>query len=184
MKRTCLILVLIGNSSLIFSQESMISVIGGYCFSNIENTDQRGNGWRINGLYEFNPMEGKIAHGFSVGLASLDAEEGEGTEKSEYSVSTMPICYTPKYLLGSGRLNGFLKVAIGLQRSWMKRTGIIIGDMEDKDWGFAGGAGAGGNFLLNDKIFLTAEYELLYCSNSYYRDGVVNTLSLGIGFKF
>ena len=58
-----------------FSQENMVTLSGGYSFANIEDTDVKGTGYRINGLYELNPMEGKFAHGISFGYIGLKADE-------------------------------------------------------------------------------------------------------------
>jgi len=38
--------------------------------------------------------------------------------------------------------------------------------------------------FLNDKIFLNAEYEFAYMSNSYYVDGLLHSVMLGVGIKF
>jgi hypothetical protein len=37
---------------------------------------------------------------------------------------------------------------------------------------------------LGEKAFITAEYEWAYMSNSFYRDGFINSAMAGIGFKF
>jgi hypothetical protein len=33
-------------------------------------------------------------------------------------------------------------------------------------------------------IFLNAEYELAWLSNTYYKDGLINSAMVGIGVKF
>lgn len=81
------------------------------------------------------------------------------------------------------KLKGFIKGAIGAHFSSLKRSGPL-GELSDNDFGFAGGAGLGGSYFINEKIFLNAEYELLWLSNAYYVEGLLNTASLGIGFRF
>jgi opacity protein-like surface antigen len=140
-------------------------------------------GWRINGLYEYRPNEGKLAHGISIGYVNLSAEVTESVNTVSYKIGSWPIYYAPKYLFGSGNIKGFVKAAIGWQFSNLERTALFT-TLEDNDAGFTGGGGAGLAYDINDKIFINAEYELLWMSNSFYKDGLLNTASLGIGFKF
>nr|HPM31487.1 hypothetical protein [Chryseolinea sp.] len=56
--------------------------------------------------------------------------------------------------------------------------------LEDNDAGFTGGGGAGASFFFNEKLFLTGEYELIWMTNSFYKDGWLNTASVGLGIKF
>jgi opacity protein-like surface antigen len=50
--------------------------------------------------------------------------------------------------------------------------------------GFYGGAGLGFTLNINEKVFLQAEYEWSYMSNTVYVDGFVNSITAGLGFKF
>ena len=127
-------LVLLSISAI--SQENMATLSGGYSFANIEDTDVKGTGWRINGLYEFNPLGGMFAHGFSFGYINLSASEGIGQQAIDISVNSFPIYYAPKVMFG------------------------------------------------NEKVFINAEYEIAYASNSWYKDGWMNTIMAGLGFKF
>jgi hypothetical protein len=77
----------------------------------------------------------------------------------------------------------FLKGALGMQFAKIMTDGPAIA-AEATDAGFYGGVGAGGLLFLNEKLFLNLEYEWAYMSNSYYKDGFMNTAQLGIGFKF
>lgn len=109
-------------------------------------------------------MDGKWAFGFSAGYVSISATDSDSI--AEYKISSLPFYFAPKFYFG----NGYLKGALGFQSSKLERTGPAL-NIEAKDFGFAGGGGAGAVFYLNEKIFLNAEYELLWLSNSYYRDG-------------
>ncbi len=164
-------------------QENMITLSGGYAFSDVEDTEVNATGWRINGLYEFNPMSGKFVHGLSVGYVSLTGEGEENFYNVTYDVSSWPMYYAPKFLFGGEKAKGFIKGAIGYQFSKLQRSGEFV-DAEDKDAGFTGGGGAGASYFFNEKLFLTAEYELIWMSNSFYKDGWLNTASVGLGFKF
>ena len=182
MKRNILIAFLVLCSVQVFSQQNMFTVSGGYSFSNIEDTDIKGTGFRINGSFEFNPMEGKFAHGLSFGYIGLKAEETIGQGTQSYAINSFPIYYAPKVMFGSDKVKAFVKGALGMQFAGLKREGII--SLSDNDFGFYGGGGAGVMLFLKENIFINAEYEIAWASNSWYKDGWMNTAMGGIGFKF
>jgi len=179
MKRGLLLLSILFFSLCAWAQENAFTLGGGYAFGTIEGTDTQATGYRINGLYEFNPSGGKFAHGFAVSYISLSATENNITSK----VNSFPIYYAPKFMFGSDKFKGFLKGALGMQFASLKREGPLL-DLSDSDFGFYGGGGAGAMYLVNEKVFLSAEYEIAWLSNGYYKDGWVNSINAGIGFKF
>jgi len=179
MKRTILIISVVLFSMQAFSQESIITISGGYAFANIEDSDDKGTGWRINGLYEYNPMGGMVAHGFSFGYISLKAEGDIATS----TVNCFPVYYAPKVMFGKEKIKAFVKGAIGVQFSGLKREGTLV-DISDNDFGFYGGGGAGIMIFVKENIFINGEYEIAWASNSYYKDGWINTAGGGIGIKF
>ena len=76
MKKFIAILFFSAIALMSYSQENMVTIAGGYSFASFDGSDYTEGktsvtGWRINGLYEFNPGEGKWAHGFSIGYMSL-----------------------------------------------------------------------------------------------------------------
>ena len=164
------------------SQENGVTISGGYAFANIEDMDEKGTGWRINGLYEFSPADGRFAHGISFGYIGLTATEDEGLQSTESKINSFPFYYAPKFMVGSGKFKGFLKGALGMQLASLKRTGLV--ELSDNDLGFYGGGGAGIMVFLKENIFINAEYEIAWASNSFYKDGWMNTAMAGIGFKF
>ena len=60
----------------------------------------------------------------------------------------------------------------------------VLYSLSDNDFGFYGGGGAGIMIFLKENIFINGEYEIAWASNSWYKDGWINTASGGIGFKF
>jgi hypothetical protein len=173
-----------------FSQQNLITVSGGYSFANLDASSLvesdgkvKCSGWRINGLYEFNPAEGKWAYGFAVGYISMTANDGSGLDTVEYKVSSVPIYFAPKYIFGKENIKGFIKGVLGMQTANLERTGTV-GTLEATDFGFYGGASAGLLVFFNEMIFLNAEYEFGYMTNAYYADGLINSAMLGIGVKF
>jgi len=165
-----------------FAQENMVTVSGGYSFANIEDSDTKGTGWRINGLYEFSPMAGKFAHGISVGYINLSNSETVQQQTVKSTVGSLPVYYAPKVMFGNDKIKAFIKGALGFQYAWLKREAIVT--TNSSDFGFYGGGGAGIMILIRENVFINGEYEIAWASNSWYKDGWINTASGGIGFKF
>jgi hypothetical protein len=164
------------------AQENMVTLSGGYAFANIEDNDSKGTGWRINGNYEFNTMGGKFAHGISFGYIHMSATDGTGLQTTTSKINSFPVYYAPKLMFGSDKAKFFVKGALGMQFAHLEREGTLI--LSDNDMGFYGGGGAGFMFFVNEKIFINLEYEIAWASNSYYKDGWINSAMGGIGFKF
>jgi hypothetical protein len=184
MKRSLIIVAFAIISISAWSQENRFTLSGGYAFANPEEFDFDLTGFRINGLYEYAPGNGKIAHGLSIGYIGTKGDNaGVGSQSIEYKVNSWPIYYAPKFMLGSGSAQGFIKGALGMQFSGLERTGSI-GEVSTNDFGFYGGASVGFMKSFGEKMFINLEYEWAYLSNSYYKDGFMNTAMLGVGFKF
>lgn len=179
MKRRLLILALVLSSVAAWAQENSFTFSGGYVFSNLEETDNGANGFRLNGNYEFNANQGIFSHGFTVAYIHSTAS---GIQNVEYKLNNIPVYYAPKVTFGQGKTKGFVKGALGTHWSGYKREAAT--EITSSDFGFYGGAGAGFIINVNEKVFLNAEYEWAYLSNSWYRDGFVNTAMAGIGFRF
>ena len=182
MKRNILFAFLILISVKAFSQENMITISGGYSFANIEDTDTKATGWRVYGLYEFNPAGAVLAHGFSIGYISISASESAGQQEIKSTINSFPVYYAPKVMFGKEKLEIFIKGALGMQFATLKREGVV--SISDKDFGFYGGGGGGIMLFLKENIFINAEYEIAWASNNYYKDGWISTAGGGIGFKF
>jgi hypothetical protein len=178
MKQNLLILTIFLCSITLSAQENIVTFSGGYAFANIEDTDTKITGWRINGLYEFNPSSSMLAHGLSFGYISLSGTDNSVTT----TVNSFPLYYAPKLMFGNDRIKAFVKGALGMQFSTLKREGLV--ELSDHDFGFYGGGGAGVMIFIKENIFINGEYEIAWASNSFYKDGWINTAGGGIGFKF
>jgi len=183
MKQNLLIFALMCLCTVAMAQENSFSLNVGYVFANLEDVDTEATGWRIQGLYEFNPGSSSFSHGFAVGYTGTTADFTSGTSNSKYDINSFPIYYAPKFSVGKGNLKGFVKGALGTHITNFKRTGTLT-ELTSTDMGFYGGVGAGGSLNLGEKLFISAEYEWAYMSNSYYRDGFINSAMAGIGFRF
>ncbi|HSO87658.1 MAG TPA: hypothetical protein VLQ91_13970 [Draconibacterium sp.] len=65
MKRNLLTITLMCLFTVAMAQENRFSLNGGYVFANLEDVDIEATGWRILGLYEFNPGASSFSHGFA-----------------------------------------------------------------------------------------------------------------------
>jgi hypothetical protein len=183
MKKIALILVTMFAVFTVKAQQNMFTLSGGYVFANLEDADANANGWRINGLWEFNPLEGKFSHGVSFGYIGTKAEVSTLNQNTSFNLNNFPVYYAPKFIIGKGNVKGFVKGALGMHFSNYKYNGTL-GDVSNSDFGFYGGAGLGTMIKINDKVFINLEYEWAYLSNSSYRDGFINSAMGGIGFRF
>jgi len=182
MKKQIFITMLVLLSMKALSQENMFTLSSGYSFAKIEDSGISTTGWRIMGTYEFNPGGGILAHGFSFGYIGLKGTDGVGAQEIRYTVNSFPLYYAPKVMFGKEKFKGFIKGVLGSQIAGLKREGAVT--LSDSDFGFYGGGGAGIMIFLKENIFINAEYEIAWASNSFYKDGWINTAGGGIGFKF
>ena len=190
MKRIVLTLTLASFVFIGFSQENLVSLSGGYSWLNIDASEYvsddhkiKASGWRINGTYDFNPNEGAVAYGFSLGYISVTGSYSGLTDTADYKVSSIPIYFAPKYLFGNEKIKGFIKLAIGGQSATLKRTNSA-GETSASDFGFYGGAGGGLIYFVHEVVFINAEYEIAFATNAYYVDGIMQSAMFGIGVKF
>jgi hypothetical protein len=190
MKKTIL-LALITLSLPALAQESSVTLSGGWASASPEYFSTSLSGYRINGLYEFNPGGGKISHGLNVGYINTT---GSGTNSGPAGVvsatgtstiSSVPVYYAPKIMFGkSEKFKLFIKGALGWQFGNYKIEGPNGGSWKTSDAGFYGGIGAGLALNFSEKLFLNAEYEWAYMANMYYGNGYLSTAQLGLGIRF
>jgi len=182
MKKSIFIFVLILFSIHAMSQQNMLTLSGGWASAKVADNDKTGTGWTLKGLWEINPQEGNFAHGVCFGYVNLSSTNGTGINTTTSTINSFPIYYAPKMMFGKEKVKFFVKGALGMQYAGLKREGAI--SLTDSDFGFYGGAGTGLMLFVKENIFLNAEYELAWASNTWYNDGWISTLGLGIGFKF
>jgi hypothetical protein len=184
MKKPLLVIAMILLATGAWAQESMFTVSYGWANLNPEESDKSADGFRINGLYEFNPTQGKIAHGLNIGYVLTKYEQSTQATTTDFSFRSWPVYYAPKVLLGnSDKFKGFLKGALGVHFSKYSSEGPAL-SLESNGTGFYGGLGAGGILFLQENLFLNLEYEWAYQTNYYTGNAFLNTAQLGIGFRF
>jgi hypothetical protein len=180
---TLLLLILSASVLYISAQESLVTIGGGYAFATIQDYDDAASGFRINGLYEFNPTEGMLVHGIAVGYVNISSTKLYLDRDLTTTVVTVPIYYAPKLLFGGEKAKVYVKGAVGMQFASLRREGGIT-DFSDNDAGFYGGGGAGGMLFLTKSIFINVEYEIAWAKNNFYGDGWLNSVMGGVGIKF
>ncbi len=183
MKKLLTILSLSLLSVSVQAQENALSLLGGYSFGTGSVSSSQPTGWRINALYEFTPNASSWSIGGAVGYISLSGSSTYLLTSSSYKVQAVPISLVPKFSFGSESFKGYLRGIIGSAITTISYTGTVVGT-SDNQWGMSFGFGAGGTYYLNEKMFLSADYEWLRLSNIYDDAGSINSASVGIGMKF
>ncbi|MFN8255906.1 MAG: outer membrane beta-barrel protein [Bacteroidales bacterium] len=183
MKKNFLVVIMLLIFIKLSAQENAFTISGGYSFANIEDSDEKGTGFRINGLYEYIPHAGNFAHGFAISYIGLSAEGTLFAEPVTYKINSWPFYYAPKFMFGTEKFKGYIKGVLGTQFASFKREGNLT-TLEDHDFGFYGGGGGGIKLILGDKLFIHAEYEIAWASNAWYGDGWINSAMGGIGIQF
>jgi hypothetical protein len=182
MKNTLIIIVILFCSFGVRAQERSVALSGGYVFANIDETDVNADGFRLNGLFDFNPQGGKFSHGFSVGYAHMTASGTKANLTADYKINSFPIYYAPRISFGSESFKIFLKGALGVHFSHYNRTSEHV-EINDWDAGLYAGAGLGFVKSINEKVSLSLEYEWAYMNNTAYVSGFLNSAMLGIGIR-
>lgn len=184
MRNYLLILFLSLALSDIYAQQNLLSLDGGYVLTTIKDRSDNASGYRFSLVYEIEPVVGNVLHGFSAGFMNVqtDVIEYSGGQPLDYnySITTWPFYYAPKFLIGKGSLQGFIKGAFGMQFSTLKLTSPT--DVyTSTDAGLFAGLGAGAMKRFKGKMIVSLEYEWGYLSNSYYNDGFTHSFMLGVG---
>ena len=164
------------------AKDKFMTISYGDISTDIEDTDTDASGWRLNLSFEHGARNGNVLHGFAIGYIDSSADVTTAAQTSSYKLESLPIYYAPKLLFGKSAFKGFLKGAIGIHFSDYERTGAL-GSVESQDTGLFAGASLGAMYAFNEKVFINAEYEWAYLSNSYYRDGELQSVMVGLGFR-
>jgi hypothetical protein len=186
MKRILFSIALAASTFAANAQENVVIISGGYAFITGDEIFADLTGWRINGVYEYNPMGGAISHGLAFGYAATSGPSTLVAEAGKtVNVNTFPLYYQPKFMMGNDKIKGFIKGALGWQWTNFERPAVVgTGTLSGNDSGFMGGGGAGFMFNIKPNIFIQAEYEITWMSNYYINDGWLNSAMGGIGFRF
>lgn len=162
--------------------ENSITISGGYAFAKSELIDAKVTGWRLFGVYEFAPYQNNFGHGISFGYIGTSESINGILNTIDYKYNAWPIYYAPRYSFGKDKFKPFVNGALGVHFSNYKQTGFL--EISGNNTGFYGGLGGGFLFNLSEAFYIDLEYNWAYMSNSYYKNGFMNSAMLGIGIRF
>ena len=80
----------------LYAQVNSLTVGGGYVFTNIEEADADGSGYRINLQYDYQPIGSSVSYGLHFGYINVTGS----TSQTDYTISTLPIAFVPKFYFG------------------------------------------------------------------------------------
>ena len=161
---------------------ALFIVNGGTQFLDPEDTEQSLDGFSGGFSYEHSSWNGKWSGGFSLSYLSSQTKDDSSSSRT-VNFTSVPLTLFGKYNFGSSKVRGFLRGNVGVHTSKIESAGERAG-LTDWDAGFVVGAGLGANLFMSKTMLLNAGYHFAYLSNSFYRDGLVHSLQLGIGFQF
>lgn len=177
--------ILISYSS--YAQKNALWVSVGWAGSEIQDITPPANGFNIQMLYDAQLHDGQFSLGFSFGYHAVSASDSAYfNDKYQFvfnRVNTIPVCAEFKYSLGTGNVTGYMKADLGAQYSVYKRSARGL-DNYSGNLGLAAGGGAGITLQLNDRYFLFGEYALLWLSDSFFSNGLSQTISVGLQYHF
>lgn len=180
MKHLIAFLLILGSIAAL-GQENNLSLTGGYSTTTGDAAGSKPTGYKISLNYDFQSTGEKWSVGGAAGYLKLDGTAGVG---GSYSITTIPIYVSAKFLAGSEKFQVFGRVSLGSHFSSASYTGGIVFINESSTIGMSAGGGAGANLWLTDKVFLTADYEFLWLSNNISDTGWITSASGGIGMRF
>ena len=177
------VVVVVWNAAM--AQETNFTIKGGYVMTNLQEYEESTRGWRIDGVLEFVPYTINLSHGVSFGYMHTKGTADEGSiDETKFKAWHLPLYYVPKYTFGDKAVRPFIKGAIGTHISGYKREGPLGAQIKTSDLGFYGGLGAGLSIDISQEIYLNLEYEWAYLSNSWYSNGFINSIGMGLAFRF
>jgi len=158
----------------------LVSFNGGYASLVGEDTGNTLDGYAFDFTIEQVNSDGNIAGGLMLTYLTGHDDDSENNQHINYQ--SIPIMLQGKYFFGSEMIKFYLQGGVGLQFSRIEYAGPKL-LLQDADTGLALGAGLGSYFFADEKIFLNIAYNFSYLKNSFYRDGIVHLVKIGIGFQ-
>jgi hypothetical protein len=171
------------------AQNGFVVISGGKIWGDVEGALHKPKGGGGVLTFEVKPKTGKFVHGFSFGFTWSGYEITHPVygypEVQNLGITSGLVYYAPKLLIGNGSFKGFFKGAIGMHFSKLAETMTLSqGGLSTNDNGFYCAIGAGIMQEISPKVFVNLDYGFSYTTNSFYRDGIINSLMLGVGISF
>jgi opacity protein-like surface antigen len=97
-----------------------------------------------------------------------------------------------KWYFGPRRVRFNIMTSFGVQLGSLERSGEVddgeggteTRTVNDDDSGFALSIGGGAYAFLTDALFLSAAYDFSLMGNTFYQDGTMHFLRIGVGFQY
>lgn len=165
--------------------QETISQLQAGVITNTSEVDGVNSGYRISFTFEFKPSPEKLTVGATIGVMRLSVVNSVTGNVGPLSITTMPALIVTRYMFGSEKLNGFVRVGLGLHSSTMASTG---------DFSIAGGSRLGAASTISGgvmcwvsrRVFLGADLEWMWKTNdfAFVRSNSLGIASLSAGVKF
>lgn len=164
--------------------DSMLSLHGGYAFAWADEVAGSVTGWTANGWYERMAFNGDYALGVWAGYMTIGWGQESSNNPVEANFASVPAVITLKYFLGDSESSavGYGGGGLGLHYSHFNGATNDFASDESRV-GIAGTLHLGGMFFMGEKLFLDANYTLLWLTNTFYSKNFANTINVGIGLR-
>lgn len=182
MKKQVLFLLCLTVSMATLGQTKSFILTGGWAVALPNNSDAAVNGFKIGGQWEKSVIQEHWGMGFEADYLNFKQNGSKTAANSVNKYWSLPVTFYGKYLIGNDKLQGYAKAGAGFQYSHISSETPNL-YLSDHDFGLALTTGAGVYYTLTEYLYLNLDYELLYLSNSSYNGGMINSVSLGIGFR-
>lgn len=150
----------------------------GYASMQPEGEDVDLNGFTANFQYEYLNGGQFLAYGLSVSYA-----EGTGSNTTaNYKYHSWPVTFMLKGFVGGDKVRGYLKGQAGFQSTTARKEGPNL-ITEAWDTGLTAGGGVGGNFAINDRLFVNLEYTANWIDSDFYDTQLIHTIQVGLGIQ-
>jgi opacity protein-like surface antigen len=182
MKKHLLFLLCFTMATATYSQTKSFILTGGWAVALPNYSDASVNGFKLGGQWEKAVIENHWGWGIEADYINFTQTGPKPVANSKNRYHTIPLTLYGKYLIGNDKLQAYAKVGGGFQFSKISSEGPNL-YASDNAFGIALTTGAGVYYTLSEYLYLNLDYEFLYITNASYNNGMINSVSLGIGFK-
>jgi len=182
-KHLMLLLLCSAVSTAAFSQTKSFILTGGWAVALPNYSDVSVNGFRLSGQWEKASIQDHLGWGIEADYINFkQTGPSKIASNSVNKFHTIPLTFYGKYLIGNDKIQAYAKAGAGVQftRVSLESPSLFV---SDNDFGIALTTGAGVYYTLTEYLYLNLDYGFLYLTNSSYNSGMINSVSLGIGFK-
>ncbi len=169
-------------STLTFSQDKSFILTGGWAVALPNYSDVSVNGFKIGAQWEKAVIQEHWGMGIEADYINFKQIGSKTASNSVNKYRTIPLTFYGKYLIGNDKLQGYAKAGGGVQFTKVSSEVPNL-YVSDNDFGIALTAGAGVYYTLTEYLYLNLDYGFLYITNGSYNNGIINSVSLGIGFR-